>query len=209
MAAEATGKLADDEDADLANAALTAEPAVTSRRTAFRLHRGRVALPVGALLAALLAAGWWFTHPTPVKRYGSGVTLPAPVGQPEFVMTGIVPDVTPQRPATVVLTVDSVTPRISQDTSQAKVDVMVCDRRANTAGIGVQANGLEVSCTRAYPLRDGQSLSLGNDDARELFVRVTAKRPGRLVISGYDVRYHQGLRFRWQRSGFETIADTR
>jgi cytochrome c biogenesis protein CcdA len=91
--------------------------------------------------------------------------------------------------------VRSVSVRVRMNTANATVDVETCPIGGGTPG-AVASLGYS-TCAAPVPFHAG-GMSLGSE---RLLVRVTAIKPGKVVIDGVDVAYKSGIRHTTQHVG--------
>ena len=166
-------------------------------------------LVIAIAIAGLgVSGGPWLGHPTVFRPYGDGEGGPAAVGQTLFLDAGVYPAAAVDNAglASAAVTVGRLTPRIVENTSNAEIDFVVCQRKADYDAFGV-GGALSDTCTRVSPLRAGARLNIG-PGADQIIVQVTARRPGRVSIAGYEISYQQGWRHSRQHVGLDTIVTT-
>jgi hypothetical protein len=181
-----------------------------------RAHPRRVAAAVAAaagIAAVLLVAGlvWTLRVPPelwPAPTYGGSDRLP--VGHTLYVDTAIsVRDDSGTGPQSYRLRIDSLVPRITENSAKAAVSILVCTRNGGTLGVGAQENGLDASCTSVLPFTGQQEIDLGFM-TQQILLAVTPTASGTLHIEGLDVTYAAGGRAVTQVSGADlTLTATR
>jgi hypothetical protein len=92
----------------------------------------------------------------------------------------------------VTLDLRSVTPRITVNTADADVRVLICQRNDSISALG--ADDL-FFCAATRPFVPG-TLTIDHDNAgtTSIIVAVTTRRVGTVTIAGVRVTYHDGLR---------------
>ena len=180
-------------------------PTLPAGRTSWSGRRRRVT--VVALALIVVAVGWrWATDLSVLSDYGNAESGPASIAKPVYVDTAMGP-AGHSGATTAALTIDSVSPRIVENTSSSQVVLLVCQRNGSNTAVGFQDGQLSDSCSRLAALRTPADLTLGFTTA-QVIIQVTAHQPGILHIAGYDVTYHQGLRHGSQHVGVETTITT-
>lgn len=171
-------------------------------------NRGRAWTVVAFLIlvvgVGVLAGARWRSSLDSLAGYGQDGTMPARVGDTLYVDAGLgpVPDAAGNAPASVTVTIDSLTATgtlktktaISQDFTEITLAPYVCVRNGNNVGIGVSpASQLAASCSSVEPLVLPATLNLGFTTTQVIYqVRVAAA--GTYQIAGSVVDYHSGLR---------------
>jgi len=188
-------------------AELDLAPSVESRvRESATRRRPAVARTAAVVVAAVAVAGlvWsWRTPPElwPAPTYRGSDRLP--VGHTMYLDTAIsVRDESGNGPQSYRLRIDSLVPRITENSAQATVALLVCTRNGGTLGVGAQVDGLDASCTSVLPFTGRQQIDLGFMTA-QILLAVTATVPGTLRVDGVDVTYADGGRAVTQTSGAE------
>lgn len=160
---------------------------------------------ISALVVVLLGwAAWWMTHPHVLYPAGNGVGWTLVVGQTGAIETGIVADrnqyESPPQPVTI--SVHRVIPVITTNTANAEVTVMLCEGR-NAGGIGVVfAADVPQYCESTTPVAASSVFDFNYLDLQQqLFVLITPRTPGTVVINGFRVSYEDGLRRGTQLTG--------
>jgi hypothetical protein len=137
---------------------------------------------VAVLVAALIWLIQWWTHPTLFGPPGDAVGYNrATVGLP--VHFGITYPGAPDGVGKV--TIESISPKISKNTSQSKITFSVCNEGA--AVIGVAKGRLEKLCTDVRPATD---VHLAPHEYILMTTRATT--PGVLDIHNFEVTYRYG-----------------
>lgn len=173
--------------------------------------RPRFRLVLGTAVVLLLVGvggwvGWAWRHPDAFRPYGGSADAldPAPVGRTTYFGLMGAEEVTTR----VVLTEAS--PRISLNTADATVEVLICDRRAGApaGGVGLQDEQMTHGVCDLGAVA-GVSLVPGGYPARGVVVAVTPHRAGRVVVRGIDVRYDAGWRRGSQHIGLDAVLRAR
>ncbi|HST83844.1 MAG TPA: hypothetical protein VLL08_19070 [Kineosporiaceae bacterium] len=174
-------------------------PATTSRRTV-------TALVLTALVVTAIAgSGYWLSHPTSLETYGSGLEATAAIGHTIAIDTTISAT---HEASSAQVTLHSLKPRITENTSDATVVFVVCQRNAGDTAVGTgQPSDLAEYCTRVDPLPRSFKAHLGFT-TNQIVALVTPRKAGRLHIAGYDATYRTGLRRGTQHVGLETTVTT-
>lgn len=94
-------------------------------------------------------------------------------------------------PAATV-TLKDVTPVVVENTADARVETMICQKRGRT-GIIMVTGSLRSYC-RATPDADGYVLRKSAISDEFILVRVTARQPGQVRIDGVKIAYARGWR---------------
>jgi hypothetical protein len=145
---------------------------------------------VAVVALIVVGGGWrWATDLSVLSGYGDANGGPATIGKPVYVDTQLGPDV---GATSAALTVDSVSPRIVENTSNSQVVLLVCERNGSQTGIGFQDSQLSDSCSRIVALHTPADLTLGFMTA-QVIVQVTARQRGVLHIAGRRSRAAAGL----------------
>jgi hypothetical protein len=116
--------------------------------------------------------------------------------------------------AVTTLNLRSVTPRVTLNTAQATVRVLVCTGPQTAAGpldYGATSEQAPVDCATLAPLHSG-ILRLGQTSGYQtsgVVVAVTPRRAGTVRIEGADVHYRQGIRFGHQHVGVDWTLHVR
>ena len=160
-------------------------------------RRSRLPFIVGiaVLAAAVLAGGWWATHPTRLGPVGSVVGLQGTVGQPVLVGLFIYP-----QNGSVVLR--DATPRVASGSAAARVRVLWCVEPERGIPVGTARATARETCAETPDL-DGQRLTMPRpeNDFSHLVVEVVPLEPGEVRVDGAVVAYSAGLRRGSQASG--------
>ncbi len=93
----------------------------------------------------------------------------------------------------------SITPRVAVNTAHATIQVLECQRNANIVAIG--ATPSVDYCNHLKAFAPGNHQFSANGDKTAIVLAITARRGGRIVINGIDVRYHSGVRQGDQNTG--------
>jgi hypothetical protein len=159
------------------------------------------------MVAALVFVGFlgwrWVNHPDALQPYyGMIESAPIPLGHTMYNDAVIGPASEPSGngPADATVTVESLTPVVTENTSQATVVLLVCERNSSHIGIGTQEGALSASCTRVYPFKGPATLDLGFTTVQIVAV-VTPHKAGVVDVAGYEVSYEQGIRHGTQHVG--------
>jgi len=99
--------------------------------------------------------------------------------------------------AVVPITIDSISPRLQENTAGASFGFYVCDFATSELGLAHQRD-FERMCPHPIPVTEETSVELGS---QQLVVSVTAARTGVVRMQGADVTYARG----WQH-GTETFG---
>ena len=157
------------------------------RRYARRVVAGSFAVLV---FAALVAAGWWRTHPTAFDSY-LGVSITNHIGVPALLPLSAQPD-SPTAEKTVAI--EAVRPRIAHAPVGAQVSAWVChNSKIGTPGGANAGRGrLAPNCSEVVPAA-GAVVHLGGGSRDIIMLRVNSTRRGAVIFDGVDVRYRSGL----------------
>jgi hypothetical protein len=188
--------------------------APTPGTDAQRRHGRHLALAaVPGVVAVLVVAGlaWTLRTPPPLwpaPTYGGSDVLP--VGHTLYIdMAVAVRDDSGTGPESYRLRIDSLVPRITENSAKATVAILVCTRNGGTLGVGAQEDGLDASCTSVLPFTGEQEIDLGFMTA-QILLAVTPTVPGTLHVDGLDVTYAQDGRAVTTTSGADlTLTATR
>ena len=148
------------------------------------------------MVAIGVAAGFalrWVTHPNVFAEYGSGVSGPASVGQAWTHFTGL--------DAGVEVTIVDVVPRVTMNTADADIRLRLCHSSGRNEGVGPVPGSAERACSHLTGLQD-QTVTLMPTEAQVIAI-VTPRRPGRVHIAGFTIRYRDGARRGSEHSGLE------
>ena len=111
-------------------------------------------------------------------------------------------------PLATRVTFTAMTPHLVKNTSDATVEMLVCQRNGSNTGIGDSyREGLADSCASVTPFTSPMTVNLGFMTAQVL-VAVTPHQPGVVRISGFDVAYSQGIRRSAQHVGGDLVFRT-
>lgn len=175
------------------------------RRSSRRRWLGALVL---VIVLGLVLGVRWLTNAQELGPYGVGYqTATNAVGQTVYADSGIYGEAQQDANGDIALVLDAVTPRVTKNTAGARVEVVVCVRKATASPIGMVRSGLDQHCTRVDRLRTPAHLTVGYGSA-QLLLQVTPTRPGEVRIEGFDVRYRDGIRFGSQHTGLATIVST-
>ena len=160
-------------------------------------RRSRIPFVVGVavLVAAVLAGGWWATHPTRLGPVGDVVGVPGTVGQPVLVGLFIYP-----QNGSVVLR--DATPRVASGSAAARVRVLWCVGPEGGTPVGTARGTARQTCAETPGLA-GQRLTMPTPENNfaHLVVEVIPLEAGDVRVDGADVAYSAGLRRGSQASG--------
>jgi hypothetical protein len=96
-------------------------------------------------------------------------------------------------PQSYRLRIDSLVPRITENSAKATVALLICTRNGGTLGVGAQEGGLADSCTSVLPFTGQQEIDLGFMTA-QILLAITPTAPGTVHVEGLDVTYSDGGR---------------
>jgi len=162
-----------------------------------------VAVLVMLGLAVITGAGYWLGHASLLRGYGDGMGAPTPIGRTIAFDTAVVSD----RDA-IRVSLKSLKPRVTENSSDATIVFVVCRRNAGTTTLGVsRTSDLRKYCTRTDPLRRSFVGSLGYT-TNQILVLVTPRKSGRVHITGYNATYRVGIRSGTQHVGLDTTVTT-
>lgn len=101
------------------------------------------------------------------------------------------------------------TPRITENSADATVAVIVCSGPNSSAITGGGAT-YDVSsyCPRLTPFHSG-SFTVGDRTTTGLLMTITPHRAGTTHIEGSDVSYWHGLRHGRQQVGYDVVINTK
>lgn len=170
-----------------------------------RAARTLVILTAAGLAVAATAWAWhWHTHPTALERGGAGwvTTLDK---TPSSLYTGLT---FPRRDPGATIEIETVTPRIIENSTGATFDYYLCSLDTESVGFDalgtVDRRGFEKFCPDAVPVEPlTNTLHTGTDPAQQLVVAITTGQRGVIRLDGFDVTYTHG----WQR-GTQTVGDS-
>jgi hypothetical protein len=174
----------------------------SSTRSTTASRRTITAVILTALaVIAVIASGYWLSHPTSLETYGNSLELRASIGHTIAVDTTI-SSTAGAGAARVTLT--ALTSRITENTAHATIVFVVCQRNAGTTGVGAgEVSEMAAYCTRVDPLPGTFTGHLGFS-TNQIVALITPRSAGRLHIAGYDASYRTGLRRGTQHVGIET-----
>ncbi|WP_370208144.1 hypothetical protein [Aeromicrobium sp.] len=171
-----------------------------SRARLSRLTCGALAVAVGLLAVHLL----WWSRPTAYAPYGSSIRGPAQVEETRLISL-LLSDPTRD------VTVHALRPAVTENTSDATIDFVVCTD-GDRAGIGGGSGSLPNAEGPSFqPLAD---LDLDDVDwtDQSLVARITPRRPGGVRIEGVHVTYTDDWKHLWrtgtQRFGTDVVVRT-
>ena len=168
---------------------------------------------VGLVVVGVVAAGWfgwrWLHHPDPMGSYPAyGLTAPLRAGHRLYIDAGFYPaSKSGHGPYDQEMTINSITPRVVENSSAANLQLLVCRRNGSRSGIGSQTGGLSNSCESVHPFSGPETIDLGFMTA-QIVLKVVPHQPGVLHITGFDVSYSQGLRHAHQVTGVDLKVTT-
>jgi hypothetical protein len=172
-------------------------------------RRSRVWLWVVAIVGAVGLVGlvgsalWWTNHPTALSPTG-GITSEAVVGKTQAYDAGIIPrhdENAPNGGESATITITKIVPVITQDDAHAVVQVALCDGLRVSAIGGVGPAYVKRTCTHVQPITPGMTFDYNYLHSQQIFVWITARRPGTVSIDGFEVTYSEGLRHGTQFAG--------
>lgn len=172
-----------------------------------RRSRRDAARAAGALAAAALLVGggayaWhWHTHPSVFPDAGNAWSGPLREGR-DFMAIGITHSGTGAGESVVI---ESVAPRVRNDTAGASYEFFVCTQRPGQPetqlGMLSGQRSFEQSCPDAEPVREGTRLRTGGPPAQQLVMLVRMDEPGVAATKGVELTYARGLQ-----SGMQLIG---
>jgi hypothetical protein len=156
-----------------------------------------MAMGVAVLVLATCGAVWWRSHPDQPFTGSYGMGTKRHVGHPVWTVLVHWSEVD----ATGV-TIRSIEPEFGVNTSDAKVEYILCelpepinkDGVYESFGYGMHARRVDRFCISTRPA-EGADMKLWADKREELLVGVTPTRPGRTLIKSHRVSFDDG----WQR----------
>ena len=158
-----------------------------------------------AIAAVLVVAVAVFVHwrdsPHLMSPYGNGMSATFPLGVEELIDAGVEPASQTAKP----IEIDSITPRVTVDTADATISLMVCDAPPinDRLGEGTRAEMAADCGVPLVPFHSGRYQFRYVPHGSELLLGVTMHRPGRLRVDGFQVHYKDGIRRGDDHAGIE------
>ena len=178
-------------------------PAPAGRRTPLAVA---VTLVVALVVGGLAAWAWhWRTHPTVLPEVGNSVGMKMSLDKRPTMYFGVTyPDGEGE-----TVTIDSVSPRVFENTARAGFAFYLCNE-GDEGFFGVASpEDFEQFCPRPVPVVRDTTFAVGETERTHLVMGVTVHRPGRVEINGVEVTYSVGLQRGTQATGLEFVIESR
>ena len=150
-----------------------------------------------ALAVGVLAAGWWWTHPTLISLDSYSEKMdPRPVAKAAVSFGILSPKV---RGQAVTVTIDKVSATLAENSASAKITYSICHMTAGEAPLGA-VHDPKKYCADLVPLAPGATYHYGvvpNSDY--LILTITPTQPGVVRVTGVQLTYSAGSDHFYQR----------
>jgi hypothetical protein len=175
-------------------------------------HRARIPAVALALLGVVTATAvgwWWLTHPSTITPYGSSIGARVAAGQVIHLDSGITTfQGSELHRSSARIGLQSVTPRVTENTAYAEITIQLCRRNIQSVGVGAVTGPLVEFCASLVPVASASAVLSPDAGGDQIVVSVRPTRDGQVVIEGFDVRYTDGVRRGSSHAGLELRITT-